>query len=74
MVTGADKDRLDVLLGVVYAVVGLATLVPGIVSGRGFSDDEVDAAPARARPPGPSRTRGRDGREPPLLSRSPGRS
>ena len=47
MVTGADKDRLDVLLGVVYALAGLATLVPGILSGRGFSDDAVDAAPSQ---------------------------
>ena len=29
MVTGPDRERLDLLLGVVYALVALATLVPG---------------------------------------------
>jgi membrane protease YdiL (CAAX protease family) len=31
MVTGADKERLSLLLGIVYALVGLASLVPGMI-------------------------------------------
>lgn len=39
MVTGADKDRLDTLLGLVYAFVALLTLVPLLLR-RGRGDQE----------------------------------
>lgn len=50
MVTGADKERLGLLLALAYALAGLATVVPGLL-GRGRDDDEVDRVPgAPSRP------------------------
>lgn len=58
MVSGADRDRLGVLLGVVYALVGLATLVtwrrrvtpdetrPGVPDGRRDERQPVDVPAA----------------------------
>ena len=40
MVTGPDRDRLDLLLALVYALVGLATLVPSVFR-RPVHDVEV---------------------------------
>jgi hypothetical protein len=47
MVTGADKERLGLLLGIAYALAGVLTLVPGLL-GRGKDDDGPvpDAHPA----------------------------
>ena len=39
MVTGPDRDRLDLLLGVVYALVGAVALVPYFLHGRGRRQD-----------------------------------
>jgi membrane protease YdiL (CAAX protease family) len=44
MVTGADKDRLGVLLGVVYALAALLTLVPAAL-GRDIGDEEPTRHP-----------------------------
>lgn len=49
MVTGADKDRLGVLLGVVYALAGLATLLPVMNRSRplpkGLGHDDTQRTP-----------------------------
>ena len=43
MVTGPDRDRLDLLLGLVYALVGAVALAVYVLAGRGRrQDDEVD--------------------------------
>jgi hypothetical protein len=49
MVTGADKDRLGALLGVIYALAALLTLVPAAL-GRGrvppeYTDDQEAVEP-----------------------------
>lgn len=44
MVTGADKDRLGMLLGLVYAVVALLTLVPALLR-RGRNDQDPTEHP-----------------------------
>jgi hypothetical protein len=41
MVTGADRDRLDLLLGLVYALAGAVTLLPYLRGGRGQNHDAV---------------------------------
>ena len=54
MVTGADRDRLDLLLGFVYALAGAIALLPYLVTGRGHNQDAElstglpDTAPASA--------------------------
>ena len=54
MVTGPDRDRLDLLLGLVYALAGAVAMVPHLLSGRGHNHDAVptidppDTAPASA--------------------------
>lgn len=59
MVTGADKARLGILLGVVYAFVALLSLVPALLR-RGRADQDPTDHPATlARStPAPASTRG----------------
>ncbi len=51
MVTGPDKERLGMLLGVAYALLGLLTLVPGLLRGR---VDEQPADVEEVRPQAPA--------------------
>ena len=53
MVTGADRDRLDLLLGLEYAVVGVVALVlTMLVTGRGHGPDrEADLLTLAERSP-----------------------
>ena len=53
MVTGADKDRLGMLLGVVYALAALLTLVPSAL-GRGRDDDVEHPGHPDAKEPTPT--------------------
>ena len=50
MVTGADKDRLGLLLGLVYAFAALLTLVPALLR-RGRDDQPPTDHPIAATPP-----------------------
>ena len=59
MVTGADKDRLGLMLGLVYALVALLTLVPALLR-RGRDDQDLTDHPTTATPsmPAPATTGG----------------
>lgn len=55
MVTGPDRDRLDLLLGLEYALVALVVLIPYLLRRRGHAmdvlvDEEPFTAPATANP------------------------
>lgn len=53
MVTGADKDRLGVMLGLIYAFVALLTLVPALIR-RSRHDQDPPELPTVATPSMPA--------------------
>ena len=54
MVTGADKERLGMLLGVAYALVGLLTLVPALLRRGRAADEELPREEEGVRSPAPA--------------------